>query len=183
MNYLIFDTETTGINPNRAKIVTFGYVSFDETFTILDQNERVYNPEIPIEPGASKIHGIFNEQVKDKPIIESDKEFIINLFKKSDLHIAHNHSYDWTIITRMFPELLMQSYKSRCTMKSTTGLCRILNKWDKYKWPKLDELASFLKIENRRNSSNGVHGALLDCLVIFDCVKALKEQHNNYSII
>lgn len=62
----IFDLETTGIDPDKDRIVQIAIIRVEpdgrrKTF------ETLVNPEISIPPEASKVHGIKDGDVKDMP--------------------------------------------------------------------------------------------------------------------
>ncbi len=62
----VFDLETTGIDPDKDRIVQMAIIRIEPdgrrtTF------ETLVNPEMPIPPEASKVHGIKDEDVRDKP--------------------------------------------------------------------------------------------------------------------
>jgi DNA polymerase-3 subunit epsilon len=59
-----FDLETTGVNPQEARIVQVG-VSYFYQGRALQRNQSLVNPQIPIPEGAAAIHGITDERVRD----------------------------------------------------------------------------------------------------------------------
>lgn len=63
---LIVDTETTGINVKEDRVVELGAVYYDQGVRTGTRKMRI-NPGCPIPEEASKIHGIFDEHVRDKP--------------------------------------------------------------------------------------------------------------------
>lgn len=58
----VFDTETTGVDTDTCRIVT-AFVARMDTATgqLTEMNSWLINPGIPIEQGASDVHGITNE--------------------------------------------------------------------------------------------------------------------------
>ena len=64
---LVFvDLETTGINTTNDRIVEVTVLKIHPDGSREEKSELV-NPGIPIPPGATKVHGITNEDVADKP--------------------------------------------------------------------------------------------------------------------
>lgn len=68
-NILVFDTETTGIDPNADAIVELAAVEFQagrvgRSFTLR------LNPGCPIPKGASDVHGITDDQVAGAPFFD-----------------------------------------------------------------------------------------------------------------
>lgn len=68
--YIVFDTETTGVDSDK-RAVDVALLEIDPvTLDILGGCESLINPGIPIPPEATAIHGITDEMVKDAPTIE-----------------------------------------------------------------------------------------------------------------
>lgn len=61
-----FDLETTGIDVSKDRIVEIAVVKVLPDNSVLEVVDRV-NPGIPIPKGASDVHGIHDEDVKDAP--------------------------------------------------------------------------------------------------------------------
>ncbi len=63
---IFFDLETTGVSITQDRIVQIGAIK-----VMPDGKEEIknvlINPTIPIPPGATAVHGISDEEVKDKP--------------------------------------------------------------------------------------------------------------------
>lgn len=72
-DYVIFDFETTGLNPNEEKITEFTFLKFKNN-KLVDEISSLVNPEKNIPNEVSKITGITNEMVKE----EKDIKFYIN---------------------------------------------------------------------------------------------------------
>ncbi|MBS1952243.1 MAG: DNA Pol III Epsilon Chain [Cytophagales bacterium] len=70
-----FDLETTGVNASRDRIIEIAVIK------IMPNGEQIHktnlvNPTIPIPPESTAIHGITNDDVKDKPTFkEVAKEY------------------------------------------------------------------------------------------------------------
>lgn len=63
---LVFDTETTGLDPAQDRIVELAAVYFvDRAYT--SHHQMLINPGVPIPVEASDIHHVTNEAVADKP--------------------------------------------------------------------------------------------------------------------
>lgn len=73
MKYVIYDLETTGLNPESEGIVQVGYLALNEDLSIHSGDEELINPGIPIPLGASVTHYILDEDVKNAPKFEDSK--------------------------------------------------------------------------------------------------------------
>ncbi len=103
-NYVVFDLETTGKNPDLCGIVEIAAVRVAGG-KITESFQSLVNPGMPIEPEASAVHQITEADLKDKPSIsqiwKEFKEFIGN-----DLLIAHNgFAFDFKILDRAAKEI------------------------------------------------------------------------------
>ncbi|MEJ2543502.1 MAG: UvrD-helicase domain-containing protein [Calditrichaceae bacterium] len=103
-NYVVFDLETTGKNPEKCGIVEIAAVKIENGKKI-DEFHSLINPGIPIEEAAQAVHNISDSDVKSSPSIEE----IWPKFEKfigRDLLIAHNgYAFDFKILDRVAKEL------------------------------------------------------------------------------
>jgi len=94
-NFVILDTETTGLNSNKGdKIVSVAALKI-YNFEIDKENYLNYliNPGIEIPHTSTKIHGITNEDVKSQPsLLDINKEIL--LFLKKSILVGHNIDFD-----------------------------------------------------------------------------------------
>ena len=63
---VVFDIESTGVNPMRDRIVELAVLKISPDGAMQSTVRRV-NPEMPIPPGATAVHGITDADVADKP--------------------------------------------------------------------------------------------------------------------
>ena len=59
----IFDTETTGVDPQTDRIVELGFQQWGPE-GLVKEYRTLINPRVPIPPGASKVHGIYDDDFK-----------------------------------------------------------------------------------------------------------------------
>ncbi|HOH99006.1 MAG TPA: exonuclease domain-containing protein [Bacteroidales bacterium] len=79
-----FDLETTGTNLTEDRIVEISVLRIDAEGNETTLTER-FNPGIPIPPFATAIHGISDEDVKDKPFFKERASYIWGFMKQCDL--------------------------------------------------------------------------------------------------
>ncbi len=109
---VVFDTETTGTNTSDMtkqldKIIQIGAIQIKNGKIIEDSAyNQLINPEIHIPESASSVHGIFDEDVKDAPVIESVlKPFVNNyLNKKNGIIVAYNSRFDISMLNNAIKE-------------------------------------------------------------------------------
>ncbi len=92
MKFVAFDLETTGFVAGSDRIVEIGAVKF-----IDDQVDSIFstlvNPQMPMPAGASKVNGIYDDDLKDKPLIESLLKPFAE-FCEDYIMVAHNANFD-----------------------------------------------------------------------------------------
>jgi ATP-dependent DNA helicase DinG len=98
MKYFMCDTETSGLKipePPASGVcqVAYAELAYDESnneFFVAKQSMSYCNPGIPIEPGASKVHGIYDENVADKPTLAE-----VFTLQGPLVFMAHNARFDY----------------------------------------------------------------------------------------
>ena len=186
MKILVFDTETTWfINKKETDlskqpyIVQFAGIIGElnkEGFTPEKEIDIMINPGIPIPYGASRVHNIYDIDVKDSPSIETKLKEIVEYINDVDVIIGHNIEYDESMIKlELRRQALLHMYKPKsvlCTMKSTVDFCAMKWKWERFKYPKLWELHKKLFGEYFL----GAHDALTDVKATLRCFIELEKQ-------
>lgn len=88
-----FDLETTGVNITTDRIVEISILKVYPNGKEERKTWRV-NPEMPIPKEVSEIHGIYNEDVADKPTFKELAKEIYNMIKDSDLGGFNSNRFD-----------------------------------------------------------------------------------------
>jgi DNA polymerase III subunit epsilon len=98
---IFFDLETTGIDVVNDRIVELSYLKI-----FPDGREEVktmrINPTIPIDPKATEIHGISNEDVKDAPPFAEVAQSLANTFEGSDIAGFNSNKFDLPLLAEEF---------------------------------------------------------------------------------
>lgn len=98
---VIFDLETTGMNINRDRIVEISLLK-----VLPDGNEelRTYrvNPGMPIPPEVTEIHGITDEDVKDKPSFKEIAPELNAFLKECDFGGFNSNKFDFPLLVEEF---------------------------------------------------------------------------------
>jgi DNA polymerase III subunit epsilon len=69
LRYIIFDTETTGIDANK-QAVEVAMLEVDQDLNVLGEASSLIRPTCPIGAEAAAVHGITEEMLADAPTIE-----------------------------------------------------------------------------------------------------------------
>ncbi len=91
-SYVVFDIETTGLNPKRAKIIEIGAVKVVDG-EIVDRFSEFVNPEIPISYKTTSLTSITDEDVMNAPTIDEILPRFME-FCQGSILVAHNASFD-----------------------------------------------------------------------------------------
>jgi len=97
---VIFDTETTGLLmpssvplEKQPRIIELGLIVVEDRVKVAEYNWLI-NPECQITPEITKITGITNEDLKDKPLFRELLGEIEEAFGVADYGFAHNAPFD-----------------------------------------------------------------------------------------
>jgi len=98
-DYVVLDLETTGRDVETCGIVEIAAVRVREG-KIVDRFETLVNPEMPVEEGARKVHGIDDARLKEAPLT-ADVWPAFRAFIGDDVLVAHNgFAFDFIILNR-----------------------------------------------------------------------------------
>lgn len=164
LTLVVFDTETTGFSSTKDRIVEIGAIKI-KNGEIVEERNWIINPQQSIPARATKVHGISNAMVKDKPtFMEAYAEF--QAFVGDAVLVAHNARFD---VDMMRGEL----NRAGLDLPGNVVLdsLKLFRKWypeaDNYK---LGELARFIGLQG-----DGFHRGDVDArftaLILFDGLK------------
>lgn len=102
--FAVHDWETTGLPFHRdapvsqqPRCIEFGGILTDG-IKIIDKLEFIVNPGIAIEEIITKITGIKNEDLFDKPYFKTYVPDLFDYFSQADAVISHNLSFDKSMV-------------------------------------------------------------------------------------
>ncbi len=98
---VFFDLETTGTNVGSDRIVEVSFLKLNIDGSRELKSWRI-NPGIPIPPGATKIHGITDEAVKDAPKFSELAGEIRNFLEHCDLAGYNVIKFDLPLLAEEF---------------------------------------------------------------------------------
>ena len=152
---IVLDTETTGMDPSTGdRIVEIGAVELINHIPTGRTYQAYINPERPVPPEATAVHGITNEFLADKPVFSQVYTDFLEFIAGARL-VIHNAEFDMKFINW---ELKNVGHKG-VSWSIVTDTLAIARK----KYPgspaNLDALCRRFNIDN---TNRVYHGALLD---------------------
>jgi DNA polymerase-3 subunit epsilon len=105
LTFVVFDTETTGLDTARDEIVQIGAVRVMANRIVRGETcETLVNPGRSIPPGSSRIHGITDDMIAAAPDpVTALRRF--HDFARDAVLVAHNAPFDLAFLKRHEPEL------------------------------------------------------------------------------
>ena len=168
MREIIFDTETTGLDKNKDRIIEIGCLeSINKNLTGKKFHVYINPADLVISADAVRIHGLTNERLKDEPLFKDIVQDFLEFIQDSVL-VAHNGFFDLGFLNAELERLsLPQITPDR--MLDTLALAR---RKHGYSQNSLDALCRRYGIDN---SHRTLHGALLDAEILFEVYLELTD--------
>jgi DNA polymerase-3 subunit epsilon len=156
---IVFDTETTGLNPAGGdRIVEIGCVEIFNRVETGRHFHAYFNPDRPMPSEAEAVHGLTDIFLSDKPRFGERAEELLDFLGDCPL-VAHNASFDFGFLNH---ELQHCGRSGVCTsrMVDTLMLARSRHPGAKHS---LDALCTRFGVDR---SQRVKHGALLDAQLL-----------------
>lgn len=95
---IFFDLETTGINITKDRIVEISLLKVYPNGKEEVKTRRI-NPEMPIPPQSTAIHGITDEDVKDCPTFKQVAKSLVEILEGSDIAGFNSSRFDVPLLS------------------------------------------------------------------------------------
>ena len=155
MREIVFDTETTGLDPYQGhRLIEIGCIELVNRIPSGQHFHRYVNPERDIPEEAFAVHGLSLEFLRDKPRFSEICEELIEFIGDAPL-VAHNASFDLGFLNAEL-ERCKKLLLTRDRLVDTLMLARRRHPGGSNR---LDDLCARYGIDNSRRTK---HGALLD---------------------
>lgn len=94
MREIVFDTETTGLDPSQGhRLVQIGAVELIDFLPTGREYMTLINPMRPMDPGAAAVHGITDAMLEGQPIFDAVIDDFLAFVDGANL-VAHNADFD-----------------------------------------------------------------------------------------
>jgi len=165
-DFLVFDTETTGLS-RAAEVIWMSVVRSDGSVAL----DTPIKPKGSIPAEASAIHGITEKDVEAAPLWPFVGREVEKMFF-GQIAIAYNCDFDRRILDQSgdiwgLPPI-MADY--RCAMKPFAAIYGEPGKFGGYKWQKLTKAITFAK-----GQELPPHVALNDCFMTLELIRKCAE--------
>lgn len=149
--YAVVDVETTGFSPANDRIVEIACVCVDGD-RVVDRWSTLVDPEIPIPPRTTAVHGITDAMVRGAPTID---RALTQLRRRSATRtfVAHYARFDLSFLSRL------RTRRAICTMRLARAL------FPNAPNHKNQTLREVLQIDRLIDGELSAHRALDDALV------------------
>lgn len=163
-NYVVFDIETTGLDPEIDEIIEIGAVKIKDGIKI-DTFNSLIKPEYEIDEFITELTGITNEMVENAPSINEVLPKFMD-FINDYIIIGHNVNFDINFIYDNLEELNISPITN--DFVDTLRISRRLI--PELKHHKLSDLANYFNID-----TNGSHRSLKDVEITFEVLNNLNK--------
>ena len=159
MREIVFDTETTGLNPSGGdRMVEIGCVEMFNRIETGRYFHAYFNPDREMPADAEAVHGLTTIFLSNKPRFSEKAEELLDFIEDSPL-VAHNAGFDFGFL----------NFELECCGRPTVGMHRMVDTLQlaRSKHPgakhSLDALCMRFGIDR---SHRVKHGALLDAQLL-----------------
>lgn len=167
----LFDLETTGTTISQDRIVEIAVIKVMPGGEVIEKSNRV-NPTIPILAESTAIHGITNEDVKDKPTFKEIAKDYAKFFEGADLAGFNILKFDVPILVEEFLRADVEFDYSRKRLIDAQRIYHLMEKRN---------LAAALRFYCNKDLTNA-HSAAADTQATLDVLLAQVARYENQPV-
>ena len=97
-----FDVESTGLNIMKDRIIQIAIIKFIPGSADSEELEMLINPGIPVSREAAEVHGISNEDVRNKPTFTQVSKQLFEFFEDADIGGYNSNRFDVPMLMEEF---------------------------------------------------------------------------------
>lgn len=167
----VFDLETTGINITQDRIIEIAVIKLMPNGETLRKTNRI-NPTIVIPKESSDIHGITNEDVKDKPTFKEVAKEYVKFMEGCDLAGFNILKFDMPMLVEEFLRADVEFDYSRKKLIDAQRIFHLMEK---------RTLSAAVKFYLNRELESA-HSAEADTQATVDVLLAQVERYDNQPV-
>lgn len=159
-DYIVLDTETTGLDPKSDRIIEIGAVRIRDRQVTTEYFHHYLQPDCAIHPAAVAVHGITEEFLRGKPRFDAVAHEFIDWVQGATV-IIHNAPFDTGFLNMELARMNLLGLSHHvASVIDTLVMARSLYRGKK------NDLNSLLARYNIENNERALHGALLDAKLL-----------------
>ena len=159
MREIVFDTETTGLDPKQGdRIVEIGCIELVNRVETGNTYHAYFNPGMAMPSIAEQVHGLSDRFLADKPFFEDTVEDLLDFLGDSPL-VAHNAMFDFGFLNAELGNC-GRLHIAMSRMIDTLALSKARHPGAKHS---LDALCTRYGVDRSHRVN---HGALLDAALL-----------------
>lgn len=169
MRQIVLDTETTGLSPEEGhRIIEIGCIELHHRRVSERRFHYYLNPEREIDLGASEVHGLTLEKLRECPRFQDVVREFIEFVRGAEV-IIHNAPFDVGFINQELDQLgnAWGRFEDYCAVIDTLKMARELHPGQRNS---LDALCKRYEVEAGHRT---LHGALLDAELLAEVYLAM----------
>jgi DNA polymerase-3 subunit epsilon len=165
---VFFDLETTGVDPASDRIVQIAVMRVEPGGERQSKTRRI-NPERPIPPEATAVHGIRDEDVRGEPTFRQISKGLLEFLEGADLAGFNIRRFDVPLLDREFRD---------CGIDMGLGNRRILDVMTIFHRREPRDLSAAVRFYLGREHV-GAHGAEADVAAALEVLDAQLERYTD----
>lgn len=167
---LCVDTETTGLEPGKDKVVEVGAVLYREK-EVLRKECWLVNPGIPIPAEATAVHGITNSSTDGAPPLLEIAETFLSLVLEAGILVGYNFPFDASFLEAELGDAWRESIDGKVVIDPlvVVRLPNIGKYWKGSGRHQLERVADRFGIK----AEGDIHRASTDCVLTLRILERL----------
>ncbi|HXV77582.1 MAG TPA: 3'-5' exonuclease [Candidatus Polarisedimenticolaceae bacterium] len=165
---VVFDLETTGTDPAQDRIVEIAALKVAPAGD-REAKRRLINPERPIPPGATAVHGITDADVRDAPTFRMVARSLLDWLGDADLGGFNLLRFDLPLLEREFRD---------CRLDLALDGRRVIDAMTVFHRKEPRDLAAAVRFYLGREL-DGAHSAAADAAATLDVLEAQLERYDD----
>lgn len=169
--FVVFDTETTGLDTNKDRILSIGAVAIKNNSIEISDSFEIYIKQDEFKVETVEIHGLLKEGNLDKDLEEKAIEYFLNYIRNAVL-VAHHAAFDIEMINNSLKRLNLPKLKNKSI---DTGILYKKLEGKKDNHFNLDVLCEEFNIpKHDRHTASG--DAFITALLFLKIISKLKQE-------